>query len=299
MLGGFGADAVERFVVFGDGFATDGEGDLGGSHEVAFVSGVDEHRGVDLHVLLQVFGAPGRIGRIGGDVLEHDPTDAAAFLVGLGQAVFQEDFDTGLGDPGLEDLFGDVGLEGPLFVFAVVFTDLAVEVAADAADRGFVAAVGETQAAGGHPAQVTAGFDEDDRALKCARGDGGNDTRGGSAVDAEIGDHGSHSDAPRRGPLNEERSLIQKVEVVLVVDVGVVVEVDIILVDHCPAGIGREDEDVAGFEGAFIEVVAGGEVADDEGAGVVGFEFEFGIGALGNEAEAVGGVGGGGTGVVI
>ena len=61
------------------------------------------------------------------DVLEHDPADAAAFFVHFGQAMLQEDFDTGFGDPATQDFFRDVGFESPLLVFSVVLPDLAVE----------------------------------------------------------------------------------------------------------------------------------------------------------------------------
>jgi len=116
-------------------------------------------------------------------------TNAAGLFVDFSQAVLEEDFDAGIGDPLLEDLLGNVGLEGPLLVFAVVLSDLAIEVAADAADRGFVSGIGEAKASGGHATEMAAGFDEDDRTLQARGGDGCDHARRGCAVDAEIGLH--------------------------------------------------------------------------------------------------------------
>ena len=50
MLWGFGADAVEGFVVLGDGFAAYGVFHAGFGHEIAFVGAVDEDGRTPLHI---------------------------------------------------------------------------------------------------------------------------------------------------------------------------------------------------------------------------------------------------------
>lgn len=170
-------DAVPGFVVDAVGLAADVVVDAGGGDEVALVGGVDEH--------LAVVGFAGE---------GADRGDACA-VFGFGDAVFGAveplvtvDGDVVLFDEVFEDLFGGVGFEdphgavgavdgggalafvavagavlpGPVFLIVVVEPEAVVELAGEAADDGFVAGVGEAEAAGGESAEVLVGADDDD-----------------------------------------------------------------------------------------------------------------------------------------
>jgi hypothetical protein len=172
---------------------------VGGGEEVSFVGGVDEDCCGDAHP-----GALDGVGRgcaagVYGGFVEDEGADAAALFLDGGEAGFAQDgevfrlllehlFEDGFGDVGFGD--GAVVAEGAGVdaLGGVVVAD-AVEVLAGEAGEGAEAAVLDVdpaEASGGHAAEVAGGLDEGYGSAEAGEGDGGDDTAGGSAVDANV-----------------------------------------------------------------------------------------------------------------
>ena len=164
-----GLDAVEFLVVLGAGFAADVVVEAGGGHEVALVGGIEKH-----------------FPRVRFAAESGDRGDARAGFFHALLAVepfVADDRELEFAHEILEDVFGHVGLEDPhgaidavhggralafvaVFGFlllapsgglVVVLPDAVVEIAGEAADDGFVAGVGEAEAAGGKTTEVFIG----------------------------------------------------------------------------------------------------------------------------------------------
>lgn len=193
-----GLDAVVLFVVGAVGFASDVVVDASGGHEVAFVGGVDEHfAGVG-------FAAEhGDLGDAGAVFFDTFVTVEPFVAVDGDVEFFDVVFVNGFSDAGFEDPHGAVFavhgwcalafvavffafLPFPGFGFLVVFPDAVVEVAGEAADDGFVACVGEAEAARGEAAEVFIWADDDGGFAHFFGLDGGDDACAGAAVDDEI-----------------------------------------------------------------------------------------------------------------
>jgi hypothetical protein len=86
-----------------------------------------------------------------------------------------------------ENTFGYVWLELELFGLAIVGPALSVELTAESSDDGLDAGVGKGESTGCHPADEAAWVENDHAASALAEGDCGDDTRGGSSVDTDIG----------------------------------------------------------------------------------------------------------------
>src|SRR5688500_15844528 len=94
---------------------------------------------------------------------------------------------TGLGQPLAKYFFSYMRLEGPRLIFTIVPADAPIEFPRQAADGGLVADVGEPQAAGRHPADARARFEQHHRTIQPRRLNRGDDSAGGRAMDADVG----------------------------------------------------------------------------------------------------------------
>ncbi len=185
--------AVEGFAVGLVGLAADVVGDAGHRHQVALVGGVEEHlAAVDF----------ARFHRH-----RNETWAVLADAVLAVQPPVEDDGNFVLAEKVVEDVLGDVRLEGPggvlaaivarslevgaLLVFParlvlIVSADAAVEVAGDAADGSLVADVGGAEAAGGHAAQVLARLDQHDGLAHAGGLDRRRDAARRAAVDDQI-----------------------------------------------------------------------------------------------------------------
>jgi hypothetical protein len=188
------------FAVLAAGFASDGIGNPGSLHEVAFVGGVDEDGSFE-----------------GGAFCGAKAEDAVAILIHgfvLGDLLVQVDMDAGFLQPLVQDAFGDAGFEGPGGGLAVVAAGAFEELAGDAADQVFLAVhVGAAEPTGEHPADVTAGFDErDGDATGASGGNGGSRAARRAAIDEDIEplpaeQRGRDQEEDRRSWLEHETSI--------------------------------------------------------------------------------------------
>src|SRR5690606_3900354 len=97
-----------------------------------------------------------------------------------------EDLEFRLVRVALEDLRGDLRLELPRLELAVDRADAAVEIQSEAGHRVLVADVGLAEASRAHPPEVAPRLDEQDALPVLLRGVGGDDARGGTAVDEDV-----------------------------------------------------------------------------------------------------------------
>ena len=193
-----GLDAVPGLAVGCHRLAADVVVDSGGSHQVAFVRGIDEH-----------------LSRIAAAAQHGDRRDPLAALPHAGRTVeplLPMDGNPVFGHQVFEHLLGDVRLEDPhraigavdgrralalvaVFVgplplprarLLVVPPDPMVELPGQAADHGLVAGVGEAESTTRQAAQMRVGADHDDRLAQATRLHRGHHACRRRAVDDKV-----------------------------------------------------------------------------------------------------------------